>query len=85
MFVVGNGISLFPSNALTIYKNGRVEIGDGFNVNGNDTMDGVLRLNPRDNAPTPASQGDLYFDTDNNDLCIYDGTVWHDTTGGTCN
>lgn len=36
----------------------------------------VMRLEPRDTAPTSPSAGDLYFDATTNKLMCYDGTIW---------
>ena len=42
------------------------------NVHITDTM----RLEPRSAAPSSASLGDLYVDSDSNELCFYDGSSW---------
>ena len=51
---------------------------------GKISINSVLNLIPMASAPSPASAGDMYFDSDNGDLCIYNGTVWHDTAGALC-
>ena len=38
----------------------------------NDTM----RLEPISTAPTSPSAGDIYYDSDTNELCIYNSTAW---------
>ena len=37
----------------------------------------VMRLEPRNNAPSNPYAGDLYFDATTNKLMCYDGTTWH--------
>lgn len=46
----------------------------------------VMRLEPRSSAPTSASQGDIYSDSDSGALCYYNSTAWVDITGvgGAC-
>ena len=39
-------------------------------------VNNVMRLEPRSSAPSPASAGDLYFDSSTNKLRCYDGTQW---------
>jgi hypothetical protein len=50
------------------------------------TVNGRLHLKAMSAAPsTPApTAGDMYYDSDNQDLCIYNGTSWHSTSGGAC-
>lgn len=36
----------------------------------------VMRLEPRNNAPSSAMKGDIYFDGIQNKLKVYDGSVW---------
>lgn len=36
----------------------------------------VMRLEPRSTAPSSPSLGDIYVDSDSNELCFYDGSVW---------
>ena len=36
----------------------------------------VMRLEPRDTAPTNSAKGDIYFDGVLNKLRVYDGSVW---------
>ena len=38
----------------------------------------VLHLTPRNSPPSPAYQGDIYYDSSLNKLRVYDGTTWHD-------
>jgi len=38
----------------------------------------VMRIEPRDSAPSGASAGDLYFDGTTHKLRCYDGSVWQD-------
>ena len=46
----------------------------------NDT----LRLEPRSAAPGSAGAGDIYYDSDSNELCFYNSSAWVGVTGGTC-
>lgn len=39
-------------------------------------IDDVLRLEPRNSAPSSPSKGDIYFDNVLNKLRVYDGTIW---------
>jgi len=39
-------------------------------------VDDVMRLEPRNSAPSSPSKGDIYFDNVLNKLRVYDGTVW---------
>ncbi|MBN1998945.1 hypothetical protein JW935_15405 [candidate division KSB1 bacterium] len=36
----------------------------------------VMRLEPRDSAPANVQAGDIYFDSTDNKLKVYDGTAW---------
>jgi len=36
----------------------------------------VMRLEPRNTAPSSPSKGDIYFDNTLNKLRVYDGTTW---------
>jgi hypothetical protein len=36
----------------------------------------VIRLTPRANPPTSAAMGDMYIDSDDGKLYVYDGSVW---------
>jgi len=36
----------------------------------------VMRLQPRNTAPTSPAKGDIYFDSTVNKLRVYDGTTW---------
>jgi hypothetical protein len=38
----------------------------------------VMRLEPRATAPSSPSKGDIYFDSSDDKLKCYDGTVWQD-------
>lgn len=45
----------------------------------------ALRLEPRSTAPSNPSMGDLYVDSDSNELCFYDGLIWTGIkAGGIC-
>ncbi|MFH0808549.1 MAG: hypothetical protein V1888_02945 [archaeon] len=44
----------------------------------NDTM----RIEPTSTAPSSASLGDLYVDSDTNELCFYNSTAWVGLSGG---
>jgi hypothetical protein len=51
------------------------------NLHVNNTM----RLEPRSAAPSSASAGDLYYDNDTNELCVYNSTEWVGlVAGGAC-
>lgn len=55
-------------------------------IHASDTtnIDSVLRLTPRSSAPT-GNLGDIYVDSDTNELCFYDGSSWTGLkAGGTC-
>ena len=36
----------------------------------------TLRIEPRSSAPSSPALGDLYVDSDSNELCFYDGSSW---------
>lgn len=36
----------------------------------------VMRLEPRDTAPTDPKEGDMYMDSQSHKLMVYDGTIW---------
>ena len=38
----------------------------------------VMRLQPRATAPSSPAQGDIYFDSTDNKLKVYDGSVWQE-------
>lgn len=42
----------------------------------NATIDNVLSLKPLSAPPSTPSAGDIYFDSSDNKLKCYDGTVW---------
>ena len=45
----------------------------------------VMRLEPRSTAPSSPGLGDLYVDSDTNELCFYDGSAWTGLkTSGAC-
>jgi len=45
----------------------------------------LMRLEPRSTAPTGPALGDVYVDSDSNELCFYDGSLWTGLkTGGVC-
>ncbi len=45
----------------------------------------VMRLEPRSSAPSGASVGDLYVDSDTKEICFYDGASWTGLkAGGAC-
>jgi len=84
--VLSNDIKLRSSsgNLVTVLTTGNVGIGTTTpvrNVHIKDTM----RLEPRSSAPTSASLGDLYVDSDSFELCMYNSTAWVGlSNGGTC-
>jgi hypothetical protein len=46
----------------------------------------AMRLEPQASPPAAPSLGDLYVDSDTNELCFYNGTVWTGiVAGGACN
>lgn len=45
----------------------------------------TMRLEPRSAAPAAAALGDIYVDSDSNELCFYDGATWTGIkAGGAC-
>jgi len=45
----------------------------------------ILRLNPRSSAPSSPVLGEIYADSDTNELCFYDGSSWTGLkAGGVC-
>lgn len=55
-------------------------------IHASDTtnIDSILRLTPRSSAPT-GNLGDIYVDSDSNELCFYDGSSWTGLkAGGAC-
>jgi hypothetical protein len=55
-------------------KNGFVGI--GINPQQKFHVNDVMRLEPRNTAPTTPAKGDIYFDGVLNKLRVYDGTTW---------
>lgn len=48
-------------------------------------MDDIMHIEPQSNAPIFGELGDLYFDLEDKDLCIYNGSVWRGAiTGVVC-
>jgi len=48
-------------------------------------IDDILRLNPRSSAPGSPALGEIYVDSDTNELCFYDGSSWTGLkAGGAC-
>lgn len=46
---------------------------------------GAVHYEPRSTAPTGPSLGDTYVDSDTNEFCFYDGTIWTGLKGaGAC-
>ncbi len=52
--------------------------GDSSIVKGKLHIDDILKLEPRASAPTPASAGDIYYNSGTNKLQVYNGTTWED-------
>ena len=73
----------FNSNAPTLYvgpsaggsTTGNVGIGTSAPARSLHIND-VMRLEPRSSAPASPASGDIYFDSDSNELCLYDGSSW---------
>lgn len=60
---------------MRIAPNGNVGIGTN-NPQRDLHINDVMRLEPRNAAPTNPSKGDIYFDNLSNKLRVYDGTTW---------
>ena len=76
----GSGDKL-PTTVMTIRNNGSVGMGveaPARQLHINDT----LRLQPRSTAPTNPSLGDIYVDSDTNELCFYNSTDFVGLIGG---
>ena len=63
------------SNVMVISSSGRVGIGMDSPQTSLHVKD-VLRLEPRNTAPSSPSKGDMFFDSTINKLRVYDGTTW---------
>jgi hypothetical protein len=45
----------------------------------------LMHLTPRSTAPVSPTRGDMYYDSDSNELCLYDGSSWTGLkVGGAC-
>jgi hypothetical protein len=60
---------------MVISSSGRVGIGMDSPQTSLHVKD-VLRLEPRNTAPSSPSKGDMFFDSTINKLRVYDGTTW---------
>jgi hypothetical protein len=47
-------------------------------VNGTVKINNALKLEPMSSPPTNASEGTLYYDSDDHKLKVYNGTNWQD-------
>jgi len=77
LFVIGNGDSGAPQNAVTVLKNGNVGIGVAFPTQTLHIKD-VMRLQPQTNPPSSCDingNGMLYVDS-SRALCFCDGQGW---------
>ena len=62
---------------MRIAPNGNVGIGTN-NPQVKLHVNDVMRLQPRNTAPSNPGKGDMYFDNLSNKLRVYDGTLWRD-------
>jgi len=63
--------------ANNIYADNGLNVGPGgIKSDGPVSITDVLRLTPRSSAPSPASEGDMYMNSDDHTLYVYDGTSW---------
>lgn len=71
LFVVGNGTGTAArSNALVMLKNGNTTL------NGEMTINDVLRLTPRASAPSSPTNGTIYYNSTDDTLYLYAGGAW---------
>lgn len=87
-FNVGIGTST-PSEELEVNGDTKISgdlgIGNGVSMVRELNIKDTVRLEPRSSAPSSPSLGDLYVDSDTNELCFYNSTVWVGlATGGAC-
>jgi DNA-binding beta-propeller fold protein YncE len=76
-------VSIFniPSDTTHTIENGNVGIGtssptETLEVNGTVKINNALKLEPMTSPPTNASEGTLYYDSDDHKLKVYNGTDW---------
>lgn len=67
--------STYSQERMRINTNGDIGIGNN-NPQRKLHVNDVMRLEPRNSAPTSAGKGDIYFDNTINKLRVYDGTSW---------
>jgi hypothetical protein len=72
-FIVGNN----NTERMRIDSSGNVGIGTSSPARKLHVSD-VLRLEPRNGAPSSPAKGDIYFDSADDKLKCYDGSVWQD-------
>jgi len=73
------------ATAVYIDKNQQVGVGSSSAPSRDLHIRDTMRLEPRSAAPSSGAAGDLYFDSDSNELCVHDGTSWTGLIGGgTC-
>jgi hypothetical protein len=70
LFNIGNGTSALRSDAFTVYKNGNAKL------NGELTINDVLRLTPRSSAPSSPTNGTIYYNSTDNKLYLYANGSW---------
>jgi hypothetical protein len=75
MLHIRNEISGSEADIMTLKLNGNVGIGTTSPARKLHIND-VMRLEPRNSAPSSPSAGDIYFDSSDNKLKCYDGTTW---------
>jgi len=76
--------SVDPATRMVIKNTGNVGIGLQ-NPQRKMHISDVMRLEPRGTAPGSPTIGDIYVDSDTNELCFFDGSAWTGLkAGGTC-
>jgi hypothetical protein len=69
--VYGEAADVSPPNvSYGVYSDGDAKVDGRLHVND------VIRLKPRSTAPSNPSEGDIYMDSNDNKLKVYDGTQW---------
>ncbi len=71
----GSQFALYSGSRADSYMRGNVGIGTDTPQRKLHVSD-VMRLEPRATAPSDARAGDMYFDSGDNKLKVYDGSVW---------
>ena len=74
-FLTYNGVS--STAQMVITENGNVGVGPNlYSPQRTLHIDDLMRIQPRSTAPSSPALGDVYVDSDTNELCFYNGTVW---------